>query len=95
MIGIIGNYGDQIEDAVELLAMYEDSPHTSETVKISLIQATLQIFYKRPFETLNVVNNLFRDILNDDGISFHVKDYVAYIYRALENDPEEFRKNFC
>ena len=65
MIEIIGDYGEQIEDAIELIA-WNDESSFSDTVKICLLRANVKLFFKRPIEMLNMITNMFKSILSND-----------------------------
>jgi hypothetical protein len=43
---------------------------------------------------LNIITNLFRQILEDEEVRMPIRDYTTMLYRALENDIETFRKIF-
>lgn len=92
IIEIIGDYGEHIEDAVELLVWNQNE--ISDSLKISMLRANVKLFLKRPDEMCNVLGNLLRAILTDDNTHLHVKDYAAFLYRALASDIEEFKTTF-
>ena len=37
---------------------------------------------------LNIIKNLFREVLTDEETRMPVKDYAAMLYRGLQNDIE-------
>lgn len=46
MVEIIGDFGENIEDAVELLVWSEGN--IEDELKISLLRANVKLFFKRP-----------------------------------------------
>jgi hypothetical protein len=50
-----------IEDAVELVVWSESD--ISDELKISLLRANVKLFFKRPMEMMNIITNLFKEIL--------------------------------
>jgi hypothetical protein len=63
MLDIIGDYGEHIQDAIELVAWGEDN--LEDEVKICLLRNSIKLFFKRPVEMVNLTSNLFRQILTD------------------------------
>lgn len=71
-----------------------DKNEASDNVKISLLRANVKLFLKRPAEVYNALTSIFRDILLDDEIHLHLKDYAAFLYRGLAAGVEEFKAVF-
>ena len=92
MIEIIGDFGEHIEDAVELLVWSEGS--LEDELKIALLRANVKLFFKRPIEMFNMMTNLFKSILSDEETHLPVKDYATMLYRGLQNDMDSFKKQF-
>lgn len=67
--------------------MWSESKIEDE-LKISLLRANVKLFFKRPVEMLNIIKNLFREVLTDEETRMPVKDYAAMLYRGLQNDIE-------
>ena len=91
-IELIGDFGEEIEDAVELLAWNQNE--LSDKVKVSLLRANVKLFLKRPAEMYNVIATIFRTILTDDETQLHLKDYAAFLYRGMTAGVEEFKTVF-
>jgi hypothetical protein len=65
-----------------------------DQLKISLLRANLKLFFKRPLEMFNIVTNLFTEILENEETRMNVRDYATMLYRGIENNIDEFRKEF-
>jgi len=92
MIEIIGDYGEFIEEAIELVAWNQTD--ISDKLKISLLRANVKLFLKRPDEMCNVLSTILKSILMDDDTHLHVKDYAVFLYRGLASGVEEFKTTF-
>ena len=89
IVEIIGDFGEHIEDAVELLAWNQNQ--ISDQLKVCLLRASVKLFLKRPQEMHSLLSGLLRSVLTDDHTELHVKDYAAYLYRALSSDIGSFK----
>ena len=92
MIEIIGDFGEHIEDAVELIVWSEGN--IEDELKIALLRANVKLFFKRPIEMLNMTTNLFKYILTDEDTRLPVKDYATMLYLGLQNDMDNFKRSF-
>lgn len=92
MVELIGDYGEDIEDAIELITWSETE--ISDALKVSLMRANIKLFFKRPDEMLNVISHMFKNIFRDDECHLQIKDYAAFLYRGLQSDLPTFQKLF-
>ena len=84
MIEIIGDHGEHIEDAVELIVWTEGN--LEDDLIIALLRANVKLFFKRPIEMLNMLTNLFRSVLTNEETHLPVKDYATMLYLGLQTD---------
>lgn len=91
LLEIVGDFGEMIEDAPELIAI---PGVLSDQLKISQLRATTKLFLKRPQEMAETLSTLLKKTLSDDEAHLHIKDYASYIYRGLEAGVESFKSGF-
>jgi hypothetical protein len=64
-------------------------------VKEVLLTSIVQTFLKRPAETLNILNTIFKYIFQADNVPLSLLDHASFYYTALYDNPEEVKKNFA
>lgn len=94
VVWLIGEFGEEIEDAPYLLEPVAKSyAEQSYETKLELLTAILKLFFKRPPETVAILGNLLTDALNDSSHQ-DLRDRALFYYRALQHDLE-LASNLC
>lgn len=63
MIWIIGEYAERIDNADELLESFLEGFHDENTqVQLQLLTAIVKLFLKRPTDTQELVQQVYRDL---------------------------------
>eukprot|EP01138_Halocafeteria_seosinensis_P006281 gb/GECG01006422.1/.p1 GENE.gb/GECG01006422.1/~~gb/GECG01006422.1/.p1 ORF type:complete len:791 (+),score=105.71 gb/GECG01006422.1/:1-2373(+) len=87
IIWMIGEYGQQIDEAPYLLEPLIDSVDTEESVdvRLQLLSATAKLFFKRPPEVQKMFGRLLEAALSDAETPL-VRDRALLYYRLLRKD---------
>jgi hypothetical protein len=60
-----------------------------------LLTSIVQNFLKRPVETHQILNKIFKLIFQSDGTPLSLLDHASFYYTALYDNPEDVKKNFA
>ncbi|CAG9316259.1 unnamed protein product [Blepharisma stoltei] len=89
IIWMIGEFGNEIEDAPYILQGIVDNTNPSENLQITyaLLTASVKLFLKRAPEMQNTLSTLFKLLFNDcDNPDIH--DRAGFYYKLLQSDPD-------
>ena len=64
------------------------------SIKEVLLSNIVQTFLKRPVETYNILNTIFKLIFQNDSSPLPLVDHASFYYTALYDNPDEVKKNF-
>lgn len=64
-------------------------------MKEVLLTSIVQNFLKRPVETHQILNKIFKYIFLSDTTPLSLLDHASFYYTALYDNPEDCKKNFA
>lgn len=88
LIWIVGQYGECIDNACELLQNWIDTFETeSHNIQLQLLTTTVKLFLKNPINAKDIVLRVF-DIATKHADSPDVRDRAFIYWRLLSTDPK-------
>jgi len=85
-VWMLGEYGDQLDDAPYLLENFVDSyAEEDSTVRIQLISAAVKLFFKRPAEMQTILMRIL-SLSCADSSHPDVRDRAQFVTRLLSRD---------
>lgn len=93
LLWIIGEFGEDIEDAPYILEDMAEKmeDETSSAVKIQLLTAAMKVFFARPPEAQKVLGRVL-EVMIDDELDMDVHDRALLYYRLLRANHTEAQR---
>lgn len=87
MIWIIGEYGERIDNSVEILTSFVDGFHEESTqVQLQLLTSVVKLFLKRPNDTQELVQRVL-NMSTQESDNPDLRDRGYIYWRLLSSDP--------